>query len=259
MESFSLFGFLFAPVNAPFAIALGILGGLLVIEIATLVIGIPLSAKVDAMLDLHGPDLHGPDLHGPDVHGPDVHGPDVHGPHVHGPDTHAHGGHAGLDVAHEPGMFGTAWDWLNAGRVPLLILIMIMLGSFGALGYMIEGVSHSFIGWLPTFMAAVAAFIVTIPVTRRMSLLVSKVVPRDETYVVEAGGLVGQTGIIVTGPLAQNTIARVKVRDVHGNHHFPWVRTKDPNLKLDNGDHVLLVEHIGSEYLAIAADPKLIA
>jgi hypothetical protein len=37
------------------------------------------------------------------------------------------------------------------------------------------------------------------------------------------------------------------------------VRTKDPNLKLDNGDHVLLVEHIGSEYLAIAADPKLIA
>src|SRR5262245_10465371 len=111
MESFSLFGFLFAPVNAPFAIALGILGGLLVIDVATLVIGIPFSAKVDAMLDLHSPDLHGPDLHGPDVHGPDVHGPHAHG-----------GGHAGLDVAHEPGMFGTAWDWLNAGRVPLLIL-----------------------------------------------------------------------------------------------------------------------------------------
>ena len=250
MESFSLFGFLFAPINAPFAIALGILGGLLVIEIVTLVAGIPFSAKIDAILHL---DLHGPDLHGPDLHGPDLHGPDVHGPHAHG------GGHAGLDVAHEPGMFGTAWDWLNAGRVPLLILIMIMLGSFGALGYMIEGVSHSFVGWLPTFMAAIAAFIITIPVTRRVSLLVSKVVPRDETYVVEAGSLVGQTGIIVTGPMAQNTIARVKVKDVHGNHHFPWVRTKDPNLKLDNGDHVLLVEHIGSEYLAIAADPKLIA
>jgi hypothetical protein len=245
MESFSLFGFLFAPINAPFAIALGILGGLLVIEIVTLVAGIPLSAKIDAILHL--------DLHGPDLHGPDVHGPDVHGPHAHG------GGHAGLDVAHEPGMFGTAWDWLNAGRVPLLILIMIMLGSFGALGYMIEGVSHSFVGWLPTFMAAIPAFIVTIPVTRRVSLLVSKVVPRDETYVVEAGSLVGQTGVIVTGPLAENTIARVKVKDAHGNQHFPWVRTKDPNLKLDNGDHVLLVEHIGSEYLAIAADPKLIA
>jgi hypothetical protein len=248
MESFDLFGFLFAPVNAPFAISLGILGGLLLVEIATLVIGIPFSAKVDAIFDLHGPDLHAPDLHAPDLHGPDLHGPDAHG-----------GGHAGLDVAHEPGLFGTAWDWLNAGRVPLLILIMIMLGSFGAIGYMIEGVSHSFIGWLPTFMAAIPAFIVTIPVTRRVSLLVSKIVPRDETYVVEAGSLVGQTGVIVTGPLADNTIARVKVRDPHGNHHFPWVRTKDPNLKLDNGDHVLLVEHIGSEYLAIAADPKLIA
>jgi hypothetical protein len=247
MESFSLFDFLFAPVNVPFAISLGILGGLLLVEIATLVAGIPFSAKIDAMFDLHGPDLHAPDLHGPDLHGPDLHGP------------HVHGGHAGLDVSHEPGVFGTAWDWLNAGRVPLLILIMIMLGSFGTIGYMIEGVSHSFIGWLPTFMAAIPAFIVTIPVTRRVSLLVSKVVPRDETYVVEAGSLVGQTGIIVTGPLAENTIARVKVKDAHGNNHFPWVRTRDPNLKLDNGDHVLLVEHIGSEYLAIAADPKLIA
>lgn len=250
MESFNLFDFLFAPSNVPFAISLGMLGGLLVIEIATLVIGIPFSAKVDAMLDLHSPDLHGPDLHGPDVHGPDLHGPHVH---AHG------GGHGGLDVSHEPGLFGTAWDWLNAGRVPLLILIMILLGSFGALGYMIEGIAHSFVGWLPTFMAAIPAFILTIPATRRISLLVSKVVPRDETYVVEAGSLVGQTGIIVTGPLAENTIARVKVRDAHGNHHFPWVRTKDPNLKLGNGDHVLLVELIGSEYLAIAADPKLIA
>lgn len=242
MESFSVFDFLFAPANAPFAIALGILGGLLVVEITTLIVGIPLSAKVDALLHL---DLHGPDLHGPDLHGPDLHGPD-----------HAHGG---LDLSHEPGMFGTAWDWLNAGRVPLLILIMIMLAAFGSVGYMIEGVSHALIGWLPTSFAVVPALIVTVPITRKVSLLVSKVVPRDETYVVEAGSLVGQTGIIVTGPLAQDTIARVKVKDVHGNHHFPWVRTKEPNLRLGNGDYVLLVEHVGNEYLAVAADPKLIA
>jgi hypothetical protein len=242
MESFSVFDFLFAPVNAPFAISLGILGGLLVVEIVTLIIGMPFSAKVDALLHL---DLHTPDLHGPELHGPDLHGPDH--------------GHGGLDLSHEPGMFGTAWDWLNAGRVPLLVLLMIMLAAFGSLGYMIQGIAHAFIGWLPSSLAALPALIVTIPVTRKMSLLVSKVVPRDETYAVEAGGLVGQTGIIVTGPLAADTIARVKVKDAHGNHHFPWVRTKDPNLRLGNGDYVLLVELVGSEYLAVAADPKLIA
>jgi hypothetical protein len=85
------------------------------------------------------------------------------------------------------------------------------------------------------------------------------VVPRDETYVVESGGLIGRTAIIVTGPLAADTIARVKVKDAHGNHHFPWVRTRDPNLRLGNGDYVLLVEHVDNEYLAVAADPKLIA
>jgi hypothetical protein len=242
MDSFDPFGFLFAPVNAPFAIALGILGCLLVVEIVTLVAGIPFSAKVDALLHL---DLHGPDLHGPDVHGPDVHGPDS-------------AGHGGLEIAQEPGMFGTAWDWLNAGRVPLLVLIMIMLAAFGSIGYMIEGVSHALIGWLPTSFAAIPAFIAAFPVTRKGSLWVAKVVPRDESYVVEAGSLVGHTGTIVTGPLAKDTIARVKVKDAHGNHHFPWVRTKDPDLRLGNGDHVLLVEHVGGEYLAVAADPKLI-
>ncbi len=242
MESFSVFDFLFAPVNAPFAISLGILGGLLVVEIVTLTIGMPLSAKVDALLHL---DLHGPDLHAPDFHAPDFHGPDH--------------GHGGLDLSHEPGMFGTAWDWLNAGRVPLLVLVMIMLAAFGSLGYMIQGIAHGAIGWLPASLAVLPALVVTIPVTRKVSLLVSKVVPRDETYVVEAGGLIGQTGIIVTGPLAADTIARVKVKDTHGNHHFPWVRTKDPNLRLGNGDYVLLVEHVGNEYLAVAADPKLIA
>lgn len=242
MDEFSVFDFLMAPVSRPFAIALGMLCGLLVLEIVTLLAGMPLSSKVDALLNL---DLQAPDLQGPDLHGPDVSVSD-------------HGGHGGLDLSHEPGMFGTAWDWLNAGRVPLLILVMIMLAGFGGLGYMIEGVAHVVFGWLPTWLAALASLLLTIPVTRRASLLVSRVVPRDESYAVEAASLVGHTGIIVTGPLAADTLARVKVKDTHGNQHFPWVRTKDPNLRLSNGDHVLLVEQAGNEYLAVAADPKLI-
>jgi hypothetical protein len=229
VDESSISGFLLATANAPFAIALGILGGLLLVEVLTLLIGMPLSAKLDALLHL---DLHAPDLHGP---------------------------HAGLDVTHEAGMFGTALDWLNAGRIPLLVLLMTMLAAFGSLGYLIEGVSHSTIGRVPTVLAAILAFLATIPITRQLSLLVAKVVPRDETYVVDAASLVGRTGVIVTGPLAIDTIARVKVKDAHGNLHFPWVRTNDPALHLEDGGHVLLVEQRGGEYLAVAADPSLIA
>ena len=234
MEYSSLSDFLLATAHAPFAIALGILGGLLLVELVTLLIGMPLSAKLDALLHL---DLHAPDLHGPDLHGP----------------------HGGLDITHEAGMFGTALDWLNAGRIPLLVLLMTMLAAFGSLGYLIEGVSHSTIGRVPTVLAAILALLATIPITRQVSLLVAKVVPRDETYVVDAASLVGRIGVIVTGPLAIDTIARVKVKDAHGNLHFPWVRTTDPALRLEDGGHVLLVEQRGAEYLAVAADPNLIA
>ena len=253
MDYSSLSDFLLATAHAPFAIALGILGGLLLVEVATLLIGMPLSAKLDALLhlDLHGPDLHAPDLHGPDLHGPDLHGPDLHGS--------PGGAHAGLDITHEAGMFGTALDWLNAGRIPLLVLLMTMLAAFGSLGYLIEGVSHSTIGRVPTAVAAILALLATIPITRQVSLLVAKVVPRDETYVVDAASLVGRTGVIITGPLAIDTIARVKVKDAHGNMHFPWVRTTDPALHLEDGGHVLLVEQRGAEYLVVAADPNLIA
>jgi Protein of unknown function (DUF1449) len=230
LKNFDLFGFLFAPQNMPFAIALGILGGLLLVEVLTTVLGVPISQKLNAVLDLQGPDLDAPD----------------------------HLGHTGLDVAHHDGAFGTAWDWLNAGRVPLLVLLMLMLAAFGSIGYMIEGVAHSLTGWLPTGFAAIPAFFVTLPVTRRASLLISKIIPRDETYAVEASGLVGRTGIIVTGPLAVGTMARVRIKDAHGNQHFPWVRTTDQSLRLDDGAHVLLIEQRGNEYLAVAADPKLI-
>jgi hypothetical protein len=230
----SLSDFLLATAHAPFAIALGILGGLLLVELVTLLIGMPLSAKLDALLHL---DLHAPDLHAPDLHGP----------------------HGGLDITHEAGIFGTALDWLNAGRIPLLVLLMTMLAAFGSLGYLIKGVSHSTIGRVPTALAAILALLATIPITRQVSLLVAKVVPRDETYVVDAASLVGCTGVIVTGPLAIDTIARVKVKDAHGNLHFPWVRTTDPALRLEDGGHVLLVEQRGGEYLVVAADPSLIA
>ena len=52
MESLDLFGFLFAPQNLLFAIALGILGGLLLVEIVTLAAGIPFSARSTLLISI---------------------------------------------------------------------------------------------------------------------------------------------------------------------------------------------------------------
>jgi hypothetical protein len=84
-------------------------------------------------------------------------------------------------------------------------------------------------------------------------------VPRDESYAVTADDLVGLTGIVSLGPVTIEKIGRVTVRDAHGNKHFPWVRAAVPEQEIAIGTTVLLTERRGSEYIAIVADPKLVA
>jgi hypothetical protein len=230
----SVLEFLSGSGTRPFAIAGLILIGLLVIEIVSMLMGVSLSAKIDALFDVDTPDA--PDLD--------------------------HGGIAasGLDVhAGEGSLFGTAWDWLNAGRVPLLVWLMGLLGAFTAFGYIIQALAHLLIGFLPAFMAAVPAAVLAIPATRNVSRLIGRIVPRDESYAVTRDDLIGLTGTISLGPVTEQEIGRVLVKDAHGNRHLTWVRAAEPGINLPTGAAVLLTERRGTEYLVIAADPDLVA
>lgn len=233
MNDGSVLEFISGAGTRPFAIAGMILIGLLVIEVVSMFAGLSLSSKIDA---LFGIDAHVPDF------------------------DHGHVAAGGLD-AHgmEGGMFGTAWDWLNAGRVPLLVWIMAWLGTFAAFGYLAQAVAHLFIGFLPAWMVAPPAAILAVPVTRNISRVIGYLVPRDESYAVTADDLLGLTGMVTLGPVTAETIGRVTVRDPHGNKHFPWVRAATPDVEIAIGATVLLTERRGNEYIAILADPKLIA
>lgn len=234
MNDGSVLEFISGAGTRPFAVAGMILIGLLAIEVISMFMGVSLSAKIDALFDIDSPDA--PDLD--------------------------HGGLAagGLD-GHgiEGGMFGTAWDWLNAGRVPLLVWIMGWLGTFAAFGYLAQAVAHLVIGFLPAWIVAVPAAVLAVPATRNVSRFIGYLVPRDESYVVTAEDLVGRTGVVTLGPVTANNIGRVTMRDAHGNKHFPWVRAASPGVEIAIGTTVLLTERHGNEYLAIVADPKLVA
>jgi hypothetical protein len=229
----SVLEFISGSGTRPFAIAGLILLGLLMIEVVSMFMGVSLSAKIDALFDIDTPDA--PDLD--------------------------HGGIAasGLDVhAGEGNLFGTAWDWLNAGRVPLLVWMMGFLGAFTAFGYLIQALVHLVTGFLPAFMAAIPAFVLAIPATRGVSRLIGRIVPRDESYVVSRDDLIGLTGTVSLGPVTEQEIGRVLVKDVHGNRHLTWVRAAGPGIDLPTGALVLLTERRGTEYLVIAADPNLV-
>src|SRR4051812_24225027 len=66
----------------------------------------------------------------------------------------------GKDIAAEANshdLIGGLFLWINAGRLPLLILLILTLGVFSIEGFLLQGVAHAFGGTLPVTLAALAA------------------------------------------------------------------------------------------------------
>lgn len=224
----------------PFSIAGGVMIGLLGLEIAFALLGKPLSALLDHLAPGHGA---GPGLDG---HGLDGHGAD------------AAGGHA---VAHVDtpayGKFGEALAWLNAGRVPGLILLILALAWFSAGGFVVQGVAEALWRPLPGGLAVLAALLVAVVPMRASSRLVGRIFPRDETYVSSHGDFVGMTGIVTLGPVQKGSVAKARFRDQYGNVHFPRVEPFREGEIIEQGAPVLAIEARGPAIAVARAKPTL--
>jgi membrane protein implicated in regulation of membrane protease activity len=215
-----MWSFLIAPAFQPFTIAALVMLGLLTVEIVSSLFGAAASSLLDGALGLDGTD-HGV--------------------------THA-----------ADGPFATAFDWLNAGRVPVLVLIIAAIACFAVTGMVIQIVAMNLLAPLPAVVAAVIAVAATIPVTRWVSRMVSWLIPRDETYVLGAQDLIGRVGVVTLGPVVEGSAARAKIRDKFGNWHFPRIRPGAAGLSIPQGASILIVDKVGDEYAVIVAEGRLV-
>ena len=154
-------------------------------------------------------------------------------------------------------LFG-ALDWLNAGRVPLMILIMLALGAFALTGFIIVAAARMLLIPLPAIVSSAIALAVTVPVVRSTSRAISRIIPRDETYAVDEGDFIGRTAEVTVGPLDEGLPGRVKLRDAHGNWHFLRARAAKGQSPMAVGSTVLLVDREGSAFLAVPAPDDLL-
>lgn len=217
-----------SPPFVPFSIAGGVMLGLLALEIAFMVVGKPLSALLDHLAG-HGA-TDGAGLH--------------HDTHSH-PDGHAHG------------KFGSALAWLNAGRVPGLILLILALGWFAASGFALQGIAGELAKPLPAWIASLAALIPAVPLLRLSSRAVGRILPQDETYAGTHGDLVGMNGTVVLGPVQKGVVAKARFRDQHGNVHFPRIEPFKDGEVIEQGAIILAVEARGTVIAVTRARPTL--
>ncbi len=149
-----------------------------------------------------------------------------------------------------------AISWINVGGVPLLIFLLLLLGAFSITGFLIQDVARMVVP-LPATIASAGAIVVSIPLVRAASGAIARVIPKDESYAIGLGDLVGRVGEVVIGPLDQGPPGRVSVADIHGNRHFVWAVAAPASGPLPQGALVLLVDRVGTRFVAVQAGDEL--
>jgi hypothetical protein len=162
----------------------------------------------------------------------------------------------GLDGDSHNGI-GGLFLWINAGRLPLLILIILALGIFSIAGFLLQGIAHGAGAELPVPIAALAALGLSIPVIRVTSRGIARIIPRDETYAVNEADFVGHVAEVSIGPLDQGLPGRVRLKDVFGNWHTVPARASSGSAPLPVGARVLLVDRDNRTFIAISAPTDL--
>jgi membrane protein implicated in regulation of membrane protease activity len=153
---------------------------------------------------------------------------------------------------------GGLFLWVNAGRLPLLILMILALGVFAISGFLLQAVAHSVGTAVPVTLAALAALAISLPAIRVTSRGIARIIPRDETYAVDEADFVGHVGEVSIGPLDQGLPGKVRLKDVFGNWHSLVARASPESTPLPVGASVLLVDRDARSFIAISAPADLI-
>lgn len=205
--------FLTASANFPFFISLCLMIAIAVIEALGLVLGMGISSIFDNLL----PDIQ------VDINAPEV-------------------------PAASP--VTALFDWFLVGKVPILILFVIFLSSFGMAGFFIQSLWMNITGvLLPTYIASVPALMVSFPIVRYLGKGVSKIMPTEETSALSEDSFIGKVATITIGKARKNNPAEARFDDEYGQTHYVMVAPDIDGEEFEAGDKVLIIEQNGSLFL----------
>jgi len=154
---------------------------------------------------------------------------------------------------HVDGFVHGLLGWLHLGRVPFLVLLVILLSAFGISGLTLQWLLPSLLGFsLPVLIAALPALVVAVLATRLIGGFFARILPKEESSAVSRDSLIGRVAIIMGSNQAKVGLAsEARVRDAHERTHYVLVEPEEPFDHLDGGSEVLLVRQKGARFMAI--------
>lgn len=158
---------------------------------------------------------------------------------------------ADVDMAQQGGL-SQFLGWLNFGRVPVLVLLIAFLTSFGLAGYFMQGVvSHLFARLLPGWLVAIPAFLVCLPAVRFSTSVLGRLVTRDETQAISTAQFIGNIATLTVGEARSGFPAEARFQDEFGTTHYIMVEPDDEQVVFRQGDQVLITEQRGNVFRVI--------
>lgn len=135
--------------------------------------------------------------------------------------------------------------WLNFGKVPAIIALIVFCTSFGMVGILLQQMADGVIRMtLPTIIAVPAAIFAAIPFTRVVNGGIAKVIPKEVTSAVTTTTLIGRVAKVTMGTATSKLAAEAVVRDEHGHSHNIFVKPFDEEVEINRDSSVILVEEV---------------
>ena len=150
----------------------------------------------------------------------------------------AEGDADGLDLG---GLAGDALGYLHWGKVPILIILALLTGTFSIAGYGLQGLISAWFGSaLPGWLAAIPAGGAAVFSTHFLAAPIARLMPSGSGDAPTEKGMLGLVGDVVLGPIAFDRAGEVRVRDVGGREHFIAVKADAPGVEIPKGAEIVV-------------------
>lgn len=222
-----------APETRPFAVAIGLVLGLLLMEMAALLLGgTLLGADADAP-DASGFDLDGPDFDAPDLDAAEFELAQLDAADLDAPDTGqtaAAGGASGLI------------GWLGVGEAPFLVWLTAFLTAFGVAGFALQVVADDGFGVrAPVLWASLAALPIGLAAAKTLSRAIARALPKVQSSAVSRRRLGGRVGVVTGAVGRRGRPTEARIQDWRGHTHYIRVEPLEDDAELAPGAEIVVL------------------
>lgn len=217
-----------SPGLAPFLFSGLLVVGLMLLEVAFMMVGFNTQIGGTPDIDLDADLGAGPDIDIGADSGIDL--SDIEMAH----DIEASTGKGGVP--------GTVVDMLGMRNLPLTVWLALFSASFAAIGLAGQMFLDTVLGFmLPGALAAAAVVVPAIWLTRKLSAITARLLPRETTTAISERSYGRRRGTVTVGVSRRGSPAQVRFTDTYGNLHHLMAEPLDDKDAIPEGSDVLII------------------